>query len=91
MYNDPINKNGPAGVTAPRDPAHRKDATVDTTSIRTPSTDVPAEQERSELRLAELEERYRHELMGDEERSELRECVLRLRRKLSERGLSERG
>jgi hypothetical protein len=33
-------------------------------------------------RLAQLEERYRHELMDDEERQELRDRVVRLRRKL---------
>jgi hypothetical protein len=32
--------------------------------------------------LADLEERYRHELMDDEERCELRDRVLRLRRRL---------
>jgi hypothetical protein len=50
---------------------------VDTTSIRTPSTEVRAEQER----LARLEERLRHELMDDEERQELRDHVAALRRK----------
>jgi len=34
-------------------------------------------------RLARLEERYRHELMDDEERQELRDRILRLRRRLS--------
>ena len=33
--------------------------------------------------LERLEERYRHELLSDEERAELRDRVLRLRRKLS--------
>ena len=33
-------------------------------------------------RLRELEERYRHELMDAEERQELRDRVLRLRRRL---------
>ena len=32
--------------------------------------------------LRSLEERYRHELMDDEERQELRDRVLRLRRRL---------
>ena len=35
-----------------------------------------------EKRLATLEERYRHELMDTEERCELRERILRRRRKL---------
>jgi hypothetical protein len=30
--------------------------------------------------LAKLEERYRHELMDDEERQELKDLILRLRR-----------
>jgi hypothetical protein len=51
---------------------------VDTRSPRTPSTEVPAEK-----RLEKLEDRYRHELMDVEERCELRERILRLRRELS--------
>jgi hypothetical protein len=35
-----------------------------------------------EEKLARLEERYRHELLDDEERCELLERILRLRRKL---------
>jgi hypothetical protein len=34
-------------------------------------------------RLAKLEERYRHELMPPDERLELRDEILRLRRKMS--------
>jgi len=34
-------------------------------------------------RLAKLKERYRHELMDDEERQELRDRILRLRRRLA--------
>ncbi len=33
-------------------------------------------------RLAKLEEKYRHELLGEEERLELREAIVRLRRRL---------
>ncbi len=33
-------------------------------------------------RLSKLEEKYRHELMGEEERLELREIIVRFRRKL---------
>jgi polyhydroxyalkanoate synthesis regulator phasin len=51
---------------------------VDTRGIRTPSAEVPAEQDR----LEDLEERYRHELMDQDERQELRERILRLRRRL---------
>jgi len=46
--------------------------------IREPDSKVPADK-----RLARLEERFRHELMDDEERQELRDRVLRLRRQLS--------
>lgn len=53
---------------------------MDTRSIRTPSTEVPLEE-----RLAALEERLRYELMDDEERQELRDRVLHLRQRLSER------
>jgi hypothetical protein len=34
-------------------------------------------------KLAKLEERLAHELMDDEERQELRECILKLRRRLA--------
>jgi hypothetical protein len=46
--------------------------------IREPNAKVPADK-----RLARLEERFRHELMDDEERQELRDRVLALRRRLS--------
>jgi hypothetical protein len=39
----------------------------------------------TEEKLANLEERLRHELMEDEERQELRERVISLRRRPSER------
>jgi hypothetical protein len=39
-----------------------------------------------EKRLAELEEKLRHELVGDEERAELRDRVLALRRRLEREG-----
>jgi hypothetical protein len=55
---------------------------VDTTSIRTPSTE-------GEAKLAKLEDRLRHELMDDEERQELRERIIRIRRRLNF-GLSQR-
>jgi hypothetical protein len=47
---------------------------VDTRIIRKPDHEVPAEKH-----LEKLEERFRHELMADEERQELRERILRLR------------
>jgi hypothetical protein len=50
-------------------------ANADSTRRTHPSAD--------EKKLAALEERYRHELMDDEERQELRDRVLALRRKLS--------
>jgi hypothetical protein len=50
------------------------------TIIWEPRPKVPSE---AEKRLALLEERYRHELMDDEERQELRDRVSALRRKLS--------
>jgi hypothetical protein len=55
---------------------------VDTTkSSATARLPKPAEEERlAELR--SLEERYRQEILGEEERCELRERILRLRRKL---------
>ena len=37
----------------------------------------------TEEKLAKLEERLRHELMDDEERQELRERILRIRRRLN--------
>jgi hypothetical protein len=39
-------------------------------------------QDQEQARLKELEERYRHELLSDEERQELRDRVLKLRRRL---------
>ena len=52
--------------------------TVDTTK-----SSAPAHPSTAEKRLAVLEERLAHELMDDEERAELRDRILRLRRKLS--------
>jgi flagellar basal body-associated protein FliL len=46
---------------------------------RTPTIRTPTEKV---ARLRVLEERLRHELMDDEERQELRDRVLRLRRRL---------
>jgi len=51
---------------------------VDTPSIREPRPKVPPEK-----RLAYLEERLAHELMDDEERQQLRDQVLRLRRRMT--------
>ena len=55
-------------------PTDTKGRTVDTNILRNAPEKV------AELRL--IEERYRHELMDDEERQELRDQVLRLRRRL---------
>ena len=51
-----------------------------TSIIREPDSKVPADK-----LLARLEERYRHELMDDEERLALRDRVIGLRRRLPER------
>ena len=56
-------------------PTERK-PTVDKRILAHPRT--PTEE-----KLAKLEERLRHELMDDEERQELRDCVIGLRRRLS--------
>jgi hypothetical protein len=58
-------------------PTETKGRTVDERILAHPRT--PTE----ERKLAKLEERYRHELMDDEERQELRDRVLALRRRLS--------
>jgi hypothetical protein len=44
---------------------------------------VPKERERMHLALREAEERYRHELLEDEERLLLRDRVVRLKKKLA--------
>jgi hypothetical protein len=54
----------------------RKVAAVDTTKSSAPAR--PAE---TEVRLAKLEERYAHELLPLEERLELRERILNLKKK----------
>ena len=55
-----------------------KETTVDTTKSSAPAHPSPAEKH-----LAKLEERYRHECMDDEERGELEDLVLRLRRRIT--------
>jgi hypothetical protein len=50
--------------------------------MATKDSSAPAHPSTAE-KLAKLEERYRHELMDDEERQELRDRVLKLRRRLS--------
>jgi hypothetical protein len=50
-------------------------------SVTTPTIRSEGKKVARELRV--LEERLRHELMGDEERQELRDRVLRLRQRLS--------
>jgi len=44
---------------------------------------VQKDRERMHLVLKEAEERFRHELLGDDERLVLRERILRLKRKLA--------
>ena len=51
---------------------------MDARIIRESRPKAPAEE-----RLARLEERFKHELMDADERLELRERIVRLRRKLS--------
>jgi hypothetical protein len=56
---------------------------VDTTRIPTAGDPFTAKTPKTDKkRLAELEERLAHELMDDAERQELRDQVLRLRRRL---------
>ena len=70
-------KNGPGEVAASRSPAHsHKEVTVDTNILRNTPEKVAAE-------LRGLEERLRHERMDDEDRQELRDRVIALRRHLA--------
>ncbi len=49
-----------------------------------PKSSAPARPtEEPATRLTKLEEKYRHEFLGEQERLELREAIVRLRRKLS--------
>jgi hypothetical protein len=50
--------------------------------MATTDSSAPAHPSLEEKRLAKLEERLAHELMDDEERQELRDRVLRLRREI---------
>jgi hypothetical protein len=50
--------------------------------MATTDSSAPAHPSPEEKRLAKLEERLAHELMDDEERQELRDRVLRLRREI---------
>jgi hypothetical protein len=51
--------------------------------VDTIESSAPAHPSTEAKNLAKLEERLAHELMDDEERQELRDRVLRLRRRLS--------
>jgi hypothetical protein len=44
---------------------------------------APAHPSTEEKKLAKLEDQLAHELVDDEEHQELRECILRLRRRLA--------
>ena len=57
-------------------------AEVDTVDRTKSSATRRTNQDQEQARLKELEERYRHELLSDEERQELRDRVLKLRRRL---------
>ena len=84
-------RNGPAGVAAPRDPAHRERMpAVDTNDSSAP---VHPSSDRKPTKLDDLleahysclerlEDDLRHADLGIEERCELKERVLRLHRKL---------
>jgi hypothetical protein len=61
------------------DPLFSKDCDPMT---RTNSSATPAHPSAEQRRLARHEEKYRHELMSEDERCELRDRILRLRRKL---------
>jgi hypothetical protein len=50
--------------------------------VDTKDSSAPAHPSTEEKKLAKLEERLAHELMDDEERLQLKERTLRLRRKL---------
>jgi hypothetical protein len=50
--------------------------------MATTESSAPAHPSTGEKKLAKLEGRYRHEIMNDEERQELRDRILRLRRRL---------
>jgi hypothetical protein len=51
--------------------------------VDAPKSSAPARPtEDAATRLARVEEKYRHELLGEEKRLELRESLVRLRRKL---------
>ena len=51
-------------------------------SLAQPAHPVPAPETPEERRLRALEDRYRNELMDEQERLELRDRILKLRRKL---------
>ena len=75
----------PQVSAAPRDPAHTDlEVTVDTTRIPPAGDPCAAKQHEptEEKKRAVLEERLSHELLPDEERQELRDHVLALRRRL---------
>jgi hypothetical protein len=74
-------RKAPESVAKPAPRPETKGGTAPmarTPIIREPDSKVPADK-----RLARLEERFRHELMDDEERQVLRDRVLALRRRLS--------
>ena|SRR5919107_3006122 len=73
-------ENGPAVVSSTRDPAHSRERTP---TVDTTESSAPAHPSSEVKKLAKLEDQLQHELMDDEERQELRDRVLRLRRRLS--------
>jgi hypothetical protein len=67
---------------APRVVTHPGTRTTKERFMATTKDSVPAHPPTAEKKLAKLEERLAHELMVPEERLELRDRILRLRRKL---------
>jgi hypothetical protein len=50
--------------------------------MATTDSSAPAHPSTEEKRMAKLEDRYRHELMADDERMELHDRIARIRRRL---------
>src|SRR5215208_2377836 len=78
-----MNVNGPAVLPTPGTrPTATKEVTVDDVRIP-PAGDgfYAAAQKQAHEHLARLEEKYRHELLDDEKRMELRDLIIRMRRR----------
>lgn len=71
-------KKAPAGGSKLPGGTAQQEAPVDAPKSSAPARPTPD----PATRLAKLEEKYRHEILGEDERLELWESILRLRRKL---------